>query len=428
MTPPTSSLPGPDDIVRRELPNGIVVLVRPNHASPTIALHALLRAGAVFETRETAGLAYFTASALMRGTARRDFQTIYEEIESIGASLSISGGMHSTRVYGRSLAEDLPTLLDVLADALRNPTFPDAQVERLRGEMITWLQYRQQDTRQRASMAFKELAYPPGHPYSRSTRGYLESVANLSRDCIAAFHREHYGPRGMIVVIVGATPAEQAIAQVEAALGDWRNPDQPPLPALPDLTPTAAVRRADVTIADKTQADIVLGVPGPSRYAPDWWGAVLANHILGLFGLMGRLGDVVREQLGLAYYSYSQLHGGPGPGAWEVSAGVNPANVELAIEKIAGELQRMATTPVTEEELEENKSYFTGSLPLSLESNEGVAGALMHMERYQLGLDYLQRYADLVRAVTREEVLAAAAHYLSQPYAVAVAGPPLNTG
>ncbi len=425
MSQSLSSLPGPHDIVRRELPNGIVVLVRENHASPAVVLNALVRAGAVFETRETAGLASFTAAAVMRGTARRDFQTIYEGIESIGASLSISGGMHTTQAYGKSLAEDLPTLLDVLADALRAPTFPVEQVERLRGEIITGLRYREQDTRQRAALAFKELAYPE-HPYSRSTRGYLDTVPGMSREALVDFHRQHYGPRGMIVVVVGAVPAEQAMAQVEAALGDWANPAQPPSPPLPDLKPAEQVRRADIVVPDKTQCDIVLGVPGPARAAPDWWGAVMANNILGLFGLMGRLGDVVRDRLGLAYYSYSHLEGGQGPGAWQVNAGVNPRKVPLAIDSIAAEIARLTSELVTDEELAENKSNFTGSLPLQLENNEGVAGALLRMERYQLGLDYLQRYADIVNAITREEVLAAAQHYLSQPYAVAVAGPPLN--
>ena len=426
MRQPHPSLPGPDDIARRVLPNGIVVLVRENHTSPAVVLNAALQAGAVHETRATAGLAQFTASALMRGTARRDFQTIYEEIESIGASLGFSGGMHQVQVYGKSLAEDLPTLLDVLADALCNPTFPPEQVERLRGEIVTWLQYRQQDTGQRAALAFKELAYPPEHPYSRSARGYLDTVPHLSRDMLAAFHGRHYGPQGMIVVIVGAVRADAAMAQVEAALGDWRNPDQPPEPALPPLLPAAAPRRADVTVAGKTQSDIVLGVPGPARSAPDWWGAVMANNILGLFGLMGRLGDVVRDELGLAYYSYSRLSGGLGPGAWQVIAGVNPKNVELAVEKIGEEVRRITEELVTEEELAENKSNLTGSLPLQLETNEGVAGALLQIERYGLGLDYLQRYASIVQAISREEVRAAAQHYLAQHPAVAVAGPPLN--
>lgn len=426
-TPAPSSLPGPDDIVRRALPNGVTVLVRENHASPAVVMNVLLPAGAVFETRETAGLAAFTASALMRGTQRRDFQTLYEEIESIGASLGISGGMHSTRAYGKSLAEDLPTLLDVLADALRAPTFPPEQVERLRGEIVTGLRYREQDTRRRAALAFRALAYPEAHPYSRSVSGYLDTVPALSREALVDFHRRHYGPKGMIVVIVGATPAAQAIDQVAQALGDWANPDQPPAPDLPALPPAEAVRRAEVTVPDKTQSDIVLGVPGPARTAPDWLAAVVANNILGMFGLMGRLGDIVRDQLGLAYYAYSQLEGGMGPGAWQAAAGVNPDNVQLAIDSIAGEIARIASEPVTEEELAENKSSLTGGLPLQLETNEGVASVLMRMERYQLGLDYLQRYGASVNAISREDVLAAAQRYLGQQYAVAVAGPSRNS-
>jgi zinc protease len=141
--------------------------------------------------------------------------------------------------------------------------------------------------------------------------------------------------------------------------------------------------------------------------------------------MMGRLGDKVRDEQGLAYYSYSRIEGGRGPGPWTVIAGVNPANVERALESIRAEIRRICQEPVPPEELADSQSFLVGSLPLRLETNEGVAAAILDMEQYGLGLDYLQRYGDLIRAITPERVLAAAQRWLNpDAYVLALAGPP----
>jgi zinc protease len=277
-----------------------------------------------------------------------------------------------------------------------------------------------------AGLTFSELAYPEGHPYHYSNSGYIETVRPLSRDDLAAFYRQGYGPDGMVVAVVGAVDADQAFEQLEAAFGDWQADtySREPLPELGDIK---TVRRRTVAIPGKTQADIMLGYPGPARTSPDYLQAAVCNTILGVFGLMGRLGDKVRDELGLAYYSYSIVSGGPGPGPWRVVAGVNPANVERAIESIRGEIGRICQEPVSEDELRDTQAFITGSLPLRLETNEGVARVLLDIERYDLGLDYLQRYADLINAITREQVQQVAQRWLDpDAYAVAVAGPHLE--
>jgi zinc protease len=180
-----------------------------------------------------------------------------------------------------------------------------------------------------------------------------------------------------------------------------------------------------VPLPGKTQSDIVLGVPGPGRADPNFHAARLVNSILGQFGMYGRLGASVREAQGLAYYSYSSVEGEAGPGPWRVSAGVNPASVQQAIDSILAEITRITSEPVTPEELADNKSYFTGRLPIQLENNEGVAVSILRMERFGLGLDYLQRYADLIQALTAEDLLRAAQTYWRPgAYALAVSGPP----
>jgi zinc protease len=416
------SLPGPDDITRVVLPNGLVILVRSNFDSPSVVLSGYVNTGSIFEPDEKMGLADFTASALMRGTRKRTFQKIYDAIESVGASLGFNGGTHTTSFNGRALAEDLPLLLDLLADSLRHPAFPQEQVEKLRAQLLTALAIRAQDTSDMASMTFDQIVFA-GHPYARPDDGYPETIRAISLEDLREFHRKHFGPKGMAIAIVGAVDPQSAVDQVAGVLGSWKNPDQPDQPGLPVLNPLEETVRRHVRIPGKTQTDIYMGASGPLRKAPEYMAASLGNSVLGQFGMMGRIGDVVREQSGLAYYAYSSLTAGVGPGSWEISAGVNNTNVEKAISLIRKEIQRFVNDGVTEEELADSQANFIGRLPLSLESNMGVANALINIERYDLGLDYYRRYEKLVRSVTPGQVAEAARKYLNpDKLAIATAG------
>jgi zinc protease len=418
-----TSIPGPDSIARREFPNGMTVLVRENFSSPSVVIDGLLRAGAVDEPADKAGLASFAASCLMRGTERRTFQQIYEEVESIGASVDVGGGLNTSGFGTKSLAEDLPVVIDVLADVLQHPVFPFAEVEKERGEILTGLEERAHDTRRMASLTFRKLLYPVGHPYGRSTTGYQETVPSITRDDLENFYRTHFGAKGMIVVIVGAVKAEVAFEAWERAFGSWQGSvnHREPVPPAPRLE---EMRREFAPVPGKTQSDIILGFVGPARTDPDFWDANLGNTVLGVFGLMGRLGTNVRDKLGLAYYSYSRVEGGVGSGPWSLVAGVNPANVEHAVEAMRVEIRRICDRAVGSKELADNKAFVTGTLPLRLETNDGVAGTLLDMEFYGLGLDYLERYKNMVYAITPKRIQAAARKYLDPDhYALAVAGP-----
>ncbi len=140
--------------------------------------------------------------------------------------------------------------------------------------------------------------------------------------------------------------------------------------------------------------------------------------------MMGRIGNVVREKSGLAYYAYSSLSAGVGPGAWTVSAGVNPFNVGKAVALVEKELTRFVRRGVSVDELSDSQANFIGRLPLSLESNGGVANAMLTIERYGLGLDYYREYEAMVMRVTTEDVLAAARKYIDpRRLGIAIAGP-----
>lgn len=421
--PTAPSLPGPETITRRVLANGITVLAYENFTSPSVVVDADVRAGALWESRAQAGLAGFAAAALMRGTEAHSFNEIYDAIESAGASLSVSGGTHTSGFYGKSLAEDLPLIMELAADALRRPTFPEDQVERLRNELLTRMAMRASNTRARAEEAFFTAAYP-NHPYAIDEDGYPETITPLTRADLVSYHQRHFGPQGMIVTVVGAIKAEAAVEQVERWFGDWRNPAQPPAPELPPVAAPQGVQVQRAVVAGKSQSDLVLGGPGPARRHPQFLAARMANNILGVFGMGGHIGEQVREKAGMAYYAASSLDGGHGPGPWRAYAGVNPKNVDRAVELIVKEIRKFVTRKVTPEALDDNQANFLGRLPFSLETNEGLAGNVSAMELYDLGLDYLQRYAERIKAITRDDIQAVARAYLSPDnYVLAVAGP-----
>lgn len=424
LTQTRVSLPGSHNITRVVLENGIVVLVYENYAAQSVVISGSVRAGSIFESLELNGLASLTASSLLRGTQNRSFDTINDALESIGADLDFGGGVHRVSFGGKALAEDLPTLIDILADALRYPLFPQAEVDRLRGEIKTFLQIRMQDTRFRANRAFYETLYPENHPYHHGTRGTLETLPRLTVDALKDFHAAHYGAQGMLITIVGAVSAADAIAIVRERLEDWQNPAQTEPSLVPIVMPRTTTERVSVRLNGKTQSDIVMGLLGPSRFSPDFQAANLANSVLGQFGMMGRIGKTVREKLGLAYYAYSGVDGGFTPSPWVVSAGVNPSNVNLAVDRITDELRRLVDEPVSEQDLADNQSYYTGRLPLQLETNEGLASSILNMEMYNLTLDYLQNYRDLINNLTQADLLNAARHYINpDALVVAVAGP-----
>lgn len=417
------TLPGPNDIVQATLANGLRVLVRENPTTPTVVIDGYLRGGAVLEPAHRSGLSSLTAAMLMRGTERRTFEEIHDAVESVGAALGVYTGRHSVGFSGKCLVEDFATLLDVLADVLQHPTFPADHLERLRGERLTWLQERDNDTRSLAGLLFRSLVYPADHPYSRPVEGFVETVSAISREEVVDFYRRTYTPDGGALVVVGAVHADEAIEAVAAALGSWQGPP-PQAVAFPPVTPPEAVVRKERTLPGKAQTDIVLGVPALRRSDPDYHAARVADTVLGRFGMMGRLGENVRERLGLAYYAYSSLEAGYEPGSWTVVVGVAPTNVGRCLEAVEEELARLTTERVPDDELEDCKAYLVGSLPLRLETNEGVADAVLDMVWYDLGLDYLQRYADLIGSVTAEQVRSVAARFWRPgAYAVAIVGP-----
>jgi zinc protease len=424
MSMTSNAIPNADDVARVVLHNGLTVLVRENHSAPVVVTEGYIPAGSVHEAAEQAGLSSFVASMLTRGSARYTFDEFNETVEALGASLGAGSDNHYTNFSTTSLSEDFPQMVQVLSDVLRNPLFPAEQVERVRQQKLVRLQERAQDTNRMASLRFYETLFGH-HPYGRAVSGYIESVRAITRDDLATFHHTRYTPNGAILVVVGDVDTAQVLDLIHAQFGNWTGE-----PADQQVPPIVAVERQQILypMADKFQADLVIGAPAIARNDPDYFAVRVANTILGQFGMMGRLGEQVREEQGLAYYSYSSVDTDLYGGAWLAQAGINPNNVQQATDSILAEFERLGTEPVNAEELADTQAYLTGVVPLTLETNAGVASTLLNMEWHQLGLDYLERYPALINGVTAEDVQRVAAKYIQPELCtVVVAGPELSS-
>ena len=415
--------PGPEKIYRQTLSNGITILAYENFSNPTVVVEGVMRAGAIHDSPGKTGLASFTADMLLRGTQQFDYDQIFEQLETVGASLSFGGGRHVTQFSGQSLVEDKDLLFEMMAEALRSPVFPSHQIERVRGQIQTDLQIRANDTHRLAALTFMEKLYA-GHPYGRSITGYPETIAKIAREDLSNFHKINFGPKGLIIALSGAIESSRAVRDMAGLFEDWVNPNQPEILEVSDMPRPDQLLLVEQEMKGKTQSDLIIGLPGPRRSNPDYLHTSLMNSVLGVFGMMGRIGQTVREDLGLAYYASSHLSGGLGPSPWTAEAGTIPESVPKVIDVIKQEIKRIQNELVPPTELNDCQSYRIGSLPVGLETNAALANIIVDIELYNLGLDFLQRFPHMVRNITAEQVRVAAQKYLSaEQIVVSIVGP-----
>jgi len=410
--------------VRTELPNGIVVLAQPRPSEQAIDGTISIRAGQAATGEQTPGIAAITGRMLNRGTAKRSFDAFNDAVDSLGAMLGVDTTRETVDVHLHALAEDLDTVLDLAAEIIRTPIFPEDELEKVRKQAITGLQEQDNDTGAMASKARRELMYPEGHPYRQRTGGEIDAVAAMTRDDLARYHERYVGPSAVTVALVGGIrDLDHAVACLERVFGDWRT--RIPLPQdAAGVEPPAQTLRKAIAVRGKSQADLSIGYPTIPRAHEDYYALQMANLVLGQLGLMGRLGAHVRDEQGLAYYASSSVSGGKANSVWTARAGVDPANIGRALEGIDRELRRLRSEPISDQELADAKSYSIGRLPLAVESLDGVTDLLLTLERFELGLDYLGRYPRIISALTKDDLLRAAATHLDPDrLAIGIAGP-----
>jgi zinc protease len=414
--------------VRSALPNGVVALAQETPATPAVTINATLHTGSVAEPSHLPGLAYFTSRLVDRGTERMNAEEIADAVDGRGVTLNVGSTRHTIAVTCTCLADDVEPMLDLVADVVCRPAFPEDQIELRRSEIVTQLRQDEDSPAVRAVESMFALLYGSDHPYGRPPKGTIASIERIDRRALVEFHRTRFVPDSIVVAVVGAVRPEAAVDRIARAFGSL-HPAARREPGVLEgaglhASPARGSRRLDVIqMPAKAQADIAYGfitIPrnDPSYYA--WW---VMNTILGQYGLGGRLGDNIRERQGMAYYVYSSFDPHVIPGPLMVRAGVNGANVERAIAAIDHEIAALAAGGPTLEETQEATRYLIGSLPRMLETNAGIATFLQTIERFGLGLDYDRRLPGLVAAATREGVHAAARQLSPDRAAIAVAGP-----
>ncbi len=416
---------------REVLPNGITLIVQENHSNPTIAIAGNLKAGSYFDPEGKSGVADLVADMIGRGTQKRSALQLAQETDYVGASVDTSAGVESARFSAKALKKDLPLVVDILSDELRNATFPQDQFERAKGQTLSDLEQSKEIPGARANRAFYNTVFPAGHPYHDLTFEQAEQqLQGITREDLVSFHKTYYRPDTMIIAIAGdVTPAE-ASGLVKQYFGDWQASGPKPEVSIPTVQPPARGSKIVIPMMEKSEVDVVFGYPmGIKRSDPDFYAARIMNQILGGAGALGSLlGEDIREKHGLAYNVYSTFDATLGAGAWYAELGTNPKNADQAIQLLKTDIEQFKKNGATKQQFTQAREFIIGVFPIALETNSGVAQMLLNAEFYGLGMDYIQNYAKTYRSVTLEQVNAAAKKYLHPDKAALVIAGPYQEG
>jgi zinc protease len=392
---------------REVLPNGIVLLVVERPAVPIVAVRVFTRAGAVFDPPDRPGVANLTGEVLTRGTAKRTGPQIDSAIEFVGGRLEAGAGRDGLVASLAVLKRDLGLGLDLLGEVVLSPTFPEAEVKRKIAEIQAAIQRSEENPAAVASKALTRLVFA-GHPYGKPVEGTRESVGRLTRDDLVRFYGDRVRPDTTIVAVVGAVTVDEARREIVARFGSWPRPTTPAA-TVSFATPSAAPRTETIT-RELTQTTLMFGRQAVNQRDPDYFPLAVASYILG-GGSTSRLYVRVREEGGLAYDVRSHLSPGKYGASFLVSTQTRAAETAKVTGLLESELARMRRDPVSERDLAVAKDYLIGSFPLRLDTSSKMADFVVGVEEMGLGLDYADRYRELVGRVTAADVQRVATKY-----------------
>ena len=418
----TTAVPRGLAAARHVLDNGTVLISKEAQTVPAVTIHVGVKAGSIYDTDSLVGLSHLTSRVLDRGTRRRTSEHIAEAFDDRGVSLTVSANRHVMTVSCTCLAEDFEAMLELVGEIVMQPAFPDDEIQKRKGEVLSAIRQDEDNPAATSMQALFAILYPD-HPYGRPSKGTIESVSAIERSHLIALHDARFAPSLTTVIIVGDVDRERAIAAGERVFGSWRKSPAADV-ALSSAPRHRSRRESVISMMNKAQADIAYGFTTIVRSDPAYYAYTLMNNALGQYGIGGRLGDSIRERQGMAYYVFSSFDANVVEGPLIVRAGVNPANVDRAIQSIDEEMRRMAIEGMTPDELADCKQYLIGSIPRLLETNGAIATFLQTAEFFGLGLDHDLRLPSLLDRVTLDDVNAAARHTLDANRAtIVIAGP-----
>ena len=412
---PTPGVPRPYDfpaIARTELDNGLTVLVADLPGRPLTSATIVLTTGAVDEPATEGGAAVLAARALTEGTERYDAVALTEATERLGASLHADSGWDAT-----SISVDVPTTrlgpaLELLAEVLLRPTFPPAEVERLRDERLNDLLQAQADPRRRADEVFIDTIYSPDSPYHRPSGGMRETVETLDADALRRAYARAVDTSRATLVIGGDLGGQDVVAMARDLLGSWAASGSVDAPGhIVDGAATTARRIRVIHRPGAVQTEIRIGHPGLPRRIPDFHAVSVMSAILG--GLFNsRLNMQLREAKGYTYGASAGFDMRRGAGPFSARAAVNTEVTVPAVLDTLAELERMRDRPVEASELAAARDFLVGVFPLRFETPGAVVGALAGLAVHDLPVDELIGYRDRIEAVDIEAVAVAARTHL----------------
>ncbi len=406
MPPGTGSALPP--VQRMVLPNNLVLLLSEEHSLPFVTIQLLVDSGSRKDPSGQEGLANLVARGLLLGTSRRTVTAIHEELDFMGASLHASCGRDYAVLNLRVLKKDLDRGMEIFLEAVYQPTFPEEEVRRELEKTLAAIQAAEDQPEEVAEKEFRKNLFLAS-PYAHPVEGTKESLPGITRGAMVQFYRTYYHPKSSILTVVGDITGEEVKAKLIPHLTKWPVGEVPEAPFKSTFATGPKAVKVDRPI---TQANIILGQAGVSRGNPDFYALTVMNYILGGGGFSSRLMQEIRNQRGLAYSVASFFDPGKDPGSFQIVLQTKNSSAREAIALCRQEMERIRKEQVSEKELEGAKKYLVGSFPMRLDTQGKLANFLTQVEYYGLGLDYPQKYPDLIRSVTREEVLRVAKTHL----------------
>jgi zinc protease len=394
-----------------KLANGLQVVLLRSTKVPTFNMQMVVLSGGLSDPGDYRGLASFTASLLREGTKTRSTKQIAEQVDSLGATLGANSGFSSmtTNVSAAGLTENLDQTLELFADVIRNPTFPQAEVDRYKTRTLAQLQFLRSNPQFLAQEQFNRAIYGTSHPASVVTPP-ADSLKKLTSTDLAEFHAKYYRPNNAILAIVGDVTMKDIMPKLEKAFGTWEKGDVPStsIPAAP------AQGESKIYLIDRpgsVQTVLQLGTLGIERTSPDYFAVLLADRVLG-GGPSGRLFLNLREAKGYTYGAYSGFGGSKFRGTWISSSEVRTDVTEGAMKEFMYEFNRLRDEKVPADELENAKHAIVGSFALSLEQPQALLQNIITQKLYNLPADYWDTYPQKVAAITAEDVQRVAQKYI----------------
>jgi zinc protease len=401
-------LPRPQEA---DLSNGAHLLVLEDHRLPQVTLRIEIPgAGGYFDPAGTPGVAQVTAVMMREGTKTRSSQQISAELERLAASLSATAGMSAdaATISGSALTENFGKVLDLAADVLVNPTFPQEELARYQARTKAMLIQVRSNPAFLAQEMFSRAVFG-AHPAARVSFTAAE-LDKISRDALVAFHAARYVPDHAVVGIAGDITLAEAKAQVEAKLATWTKKGLAQ-PTVADPGPVGPARVYLVNRPGSVQSYLTVGTQAINRTSPDYDVLSLANSILG-GGPTGRLFLNLREEKGYTYGAYSNVATSRYRGSWSAFASVRNEVTEPALSEMVKEIARLRDEATPAKEFQDKKRAMVAGFALSLESPNGILSNYITSWLYNLPADYWDKYPERVMAISEAQVQAAAKKYL----------------